>query len=101
MARPVNAESRTSEEEPAGRDLLLVLLGMPAVGSYENSSGTLLTLAEHWSGREWEVQSTEDPGGASSSELQGVSCTSAAACMAVGGEENSEGIPATLAEAFS
>jgi hypothetical protein len=53
-----------------------------AVGSY--SSGTsVLTLAEHWNGTEWKIQTTTNPG-SSPHHLYGISCTSASACTAVG-----------------
>jgi hypothetical protein len=54
------------------------------VGRYENSSGKLLTLAERWNGTEWSIQTTPNPTGATSSDLFGVSCSSTAACTAVG-----------------
>ncbi len=54
-----------------------------AVGYYENSKGTWLTLAEGWNGTEWSVQSTPSPA-EGNSYLKSVSCTSATACIAVG-----------------
>ena len=35
-----------------------------AVGSYENRSGTTVTLAERWDGRRWSLQTVPDPRGA-------------------------------------
>jgi hypothetical protein len=55
-----------------------------AVGSYDNSTGTSLTLAQTWNGTAWRVQHTPDPAGLRHSSLVSVSCTSASACMAVG-----------------
>jgi hypothetical protein len=55
-----------------------------AVGYYKNSGGTIVTLAEHWNGTSWAVQATPNPAGALESRLEGVSCTSAASCTAVG-----------------
>jgi hypothetical protein len=55
-----------------------------AVGSYVNSSGVSVTLAETWNGSSWSVQSTPNPTGATASVLSGVSCTSSSACIAVG-----------------
>jgi sugar lactone lactonase YvrE len=55
-----------------------------AVGYYKNSGGTIVTLAEHWNGEAWQVQSTPNPSGALESRLEGVSCTSASNCIAVG-----------------
>jgi hypothetical protein len=54
-----------------------------AVGSYDNSSGVLVTLAESWNGTSWRIQATPSPG-ATFSQLSGVSCPAAAACTAVG-----------------
>jgi hypothetical protein len=56
-----------------------------AVGEYFAGGGTELTLAEHWNGSAWVIQSTPNPAGATLSLLRGVSCTSASACTAVGG----------------
>jgi hypothetical protein len=69
-----------------------------AVGSYTNGSGTPLTLAEHWNGAGWAIQSTPNPSGAKSSVLSAVSCSSASACTAVGNYTNSSGTYLTLAE---
>ncbi len=42
-------------------------------------------LAEGWDGTKWAVQTTPNPTGASGdSDLSGISCASATACMAVG-----------------
>jgi hypothetical protein len=55
-----------------------------AVGSYRSSSGTQDTLGEVWNGTAWKHQSTPNPTGATGSYLDGVSCTAANACEAVG-----------------
>ena len=55
-----------------------------AVGYYKNSSGTKLTLAEHWNGTEWSIQSTPTPSEATESTLGDVSCSSTTSCTAVG-----------------
>jgi hypothetical protein len=55
-----------------------------AVGYYKNSAGTIVTLAEHWNGTAWTAQATPNPSGALESKLEGVSCTSASSCTAVG-----------------
>jgi hypothetical protein len=68
-----------------------------AVGNYTNSAGTVLTLAEDWNGTKWQVQTTLNPTGAQSSVLDGVSCTSASTCTAVG-YYTSGGQVLTLAE---
>ena len=55
-----------------------------AVGNYVSSAGISVSLAERWNGTSWSVQSTPNPSGATGSFLEGVSCTSASACTAVG-----------------
>jgi len=54
-----------------------------AAGSYENSSGTRVTLAEEWNGTEWKVQSTPNRE-KYSNYLYGVSCSSSSMCTAAG-----------------
>jgi hypothetical protein len=54
-----------------------------AVGSYTNTAGTEVTLAESGPGF-WFAQKPPNPKEAVRSHLLGVSCTSAEACMAVG-----------------
>ena len=74
-----------------------------AVGSsYNNSTGKLVTLAERWNGTAWTIQSTPNPTGAGGSYLEGVSCTSATACTAVGYSDQDLRIPpVTLAERWN
>jgi hypothetical protein len=55
-----------------------------AVGTYTNSTGTELTLAERWNGTEWSIQSTPNPLEGKEVHLKAVSCTSSSACIAVG-----------------
>ncbi len=69
-----------------------------AVGNYHNSSRVYVTLAEHWNGTSWAIQTTPNPSGATSSTLSGVSCTSTTACAAAGNYTNSSGVRVTLAE---
>ena len=57
------------------------------VGSYTNTAGIGLTLAERWNGTRWSIQSTPNPTGAKNSGLGGVSCASASACTAMGGSD--------------
>src|SRR5207248_6270895 len=59
-----------------------------AVGHYNNSSGTSVTLAEGWNGNtnSWTVQSTPNPGGGTSRTLVGVPCPPARSCTAVGAD---------------
>ena len=66
-----------------------------AIGAYENSAESWLTLAERWDGTRWSIQTTPNPTAAS--YLQGVSCTTASACTAVGNYYTSQGVW-TLAE---
>ncbi|HLK00620.1 MAG TPA: hypothetical protein VKU39_12025 [Streptosporangiaceae bacterium] len=72
-----------------------------AVGEYFTGGGAELTLAEHWNGSAWAIQSTPNPAGASLSLLRGVSCTSARACVAVGTEVTSGGRILPLAERWN
>jgi len=63
-----------------------------AVGYYRNKSGVYFALAEQWNGAEWLIRSTPEPSGAKNTLLEGVSCTSATACTAVGYYESSGGV---------
>jgi hypothetical protein len=80
-----------------------------AVGSYSQdpTGGDFEgTLAEGWNGKTWAMQSIPSPSGGSDgqSELFGVSCTSAAACNAVGDYitySTTGPNPASLAERYS
>jgi hypothetical protein len=55
-----------------------------AVGHYAKAVGTHYTLAEHWNGTEWKVESTPNPKESTWSQLQAVSCPSATKCIAAG-----------------
>jgi hypothetical protein len=66
-----------------------------AVGWYSNSAGTIVTLAEAWNGTSWSVQTTPNPSEATSSYLNGVSCTSSSACVAVGEYQHHTGMSST------
>ena len=59
-----------------------------------------MTLAERWNGSTWSIQTTPNPAGASDIFLQGVSCTSASACTAVGDYFNGTAT-VTLAERWN
>jgi subtilisin family serine protease len=73
-----------------------------AVGFYKNSSETPLTLAARRNAAgEWSQQATPNPAGAKESYLEGVFCTSATLCTAVGYYKNSSGTPVTLAERWN
>src|SRR5215469_5735663 len=59
------------------------------------------TLAERWNGSTWAIQSTPNPAGSPSNDLWAVSCSSASACTAVGGYENSSFALVPLAERWN
>jgi hypothetical protein len=74
-----------------------------AIGDSSTSAGAV-TLAERWNGTAWTVQTTPNPGSAEGtySTLEGVSCTSATACTAVGSSNPiATGLTATLAERWN
>jgi hypothetical protein len=58
-----------------------------AVGEYQvHNSSKSRTLAETWDGKNWTLNATPNPSsGANGRELNGVSCSSAHACVAIGG----------------
>jgi hypothetical protein len=71
-----------------------------AVGSVTSGQSSLqVTLAEAWNGRKWAVQPTSKPGQGQLMWLSGVSCPSAAACVAAGYNGAAAGV--TLAEAWN
>jgi hypothetical protein len=77
-----------------------------AVGGYDNGDGTYATLAEAWNGKSWVVEPTPNPRSSKGTHilvlsLSGISCTSAAACTAVGGYDNSAANDLTLAESWN
>jgi hypothetical protein len=73
-----------------------------AVGSYVRGiGGPDLPLAERWNGISWKIQVIASPAGAKSTGLVAVSCSSATACTAVGGYNDSAGLPKTLAERWN
>jgi hypothetical protein len=55
-----------------------------AVGSYSTTSANAFPLAESWNGKTWRIEQTPHPEGVKDTFLNGVSCTSATACVAVG-----------------
>ncbi len=68
-----------------------------AVGSTWTASGSA-PLAERWDGSSWTVEPTVGLGGSSGSHLEGLSCPSATACVAVGWGWDSSGHEVPLAE---
>ncbi len=74
-----------------------------AVGNLDRP-GAVLPLAERWDGQTWRLELPQTPGDGqvpTLSELSAVSCTSAAACTAVGNYKNSSGVDVTFAERYS
>ncbi len=71
-----------------------------AVGYNIASPPGSVTLAEAWNGKKWVLQSTLNPAGAQQSYLNGVSCSSASVCNAVGYANIGSGADA-LAETHS
>ncbi len=71
-----------------------------AVGSYVNSSGVEVPLAEEWIAGAWYLNAPAIPKEAKSSSLSGVRCvnTIEVLCLAVGRYVNSAGTTVTLAE---
>ena len=77
-----------------------------AVGAHTDRAGTFVTLAERWNGRRWTIQAIPNPAGANptgaqDSGLNGVSCASAQACVAVGSGYDRAGTEVTLAERWN
>jgi hypothetical protein len=72
-----------------------------AVGYYTNAAGKDVKLAERWNGASWKIQATPNPAGAKGSDLYGVSCAGANACLAVGYYTNAAGKDVMLAERWS
>jgi hypothetical protein len=68
------------------------------VGYSGNQGGGVYTLAEHWNGANWAIQSTPSPSSVANSSLSAVSCYSATACTAVGDYLNASGVLLTLVE---
>jgi hypothetical protein len=72
-----------------------------AVGLFNNTPGIDVTLAERLTNRNWAIQATPYPQGATSNTLRSVSCPSPSRCIAVGGFDDRAGIGATLAQRYS
>jgi hypothetical protein len=73
-----------------------------AVGSIQSSTpSAIVTLAERWNGTSWSIQSTPNPANPTMAVLNGVSCTSATACTAVGSNEANRAVGAPLVERHS
>jgi|GEM_PF-1599536 len=76
------------------------LISCTAVGFYDTSGGTK-TLAMRWNGSTWSIETTPNPVGGKSPELQRVSCFSYTECIAVGSYLNSSGEYRSLAERWT
>ncbi len=106
---PAAAATPTQQRPPSGTATETEFWGVSctsasactAVGDAVTSAGASVTLAERWNGTAWSVQSTPSPSGAAVSYLEGVACTSATACTAVGHYVSSAGVPVTLAERWN
>jgi hypothetical protein len=81
-----------------------------ASGTYETSSTSDATLAEHWNGTEWKVQPTpnvteelEGLKATQPSALEGISCPTATVCITTGIYQNDSGEPSweTMAQKSS
>lgn len=71
------------------------------VGTYKNASGAEVGFAARWNGTEWAAQSTVVPGSSKNYYLNGVSCSSATVCTAVGVNFTTAGKYTTLAERWN
>jgi hypothetical protein len=97
MSPPSPAGAKTSYFEGVA---CFSLTACTAVGSYTNSSGVHLPLAERWNGTTWTIQEAPSPTGAETVVLRAVTCESATACTAVGSSTKS-GTYSTLAESWN
>jgi hypothetical protein len=70
-----------------------------AVGSYGTPEVGAKTLGESWNGKAWSIVETPNPGGSRDSQLEGVSCTSTAGCMAGGSQLHGSSL--SLAESWN
>jgi hypothetical protein len=70
-----------------------------AVGGY-NSDGVVLVLTERWDGSGWSVLPSAAPSGATSSQLNAVSCADAMNCVAVGSYSDSNFLNWPFAESW-
>jgi hypothetical protein len=86
-AAPATAASGATVTQLAGVSCTsataCVAVGYTARGVLGDTVG-FVPLAEIWNGSKWRIASTPDPAHYTGSQLRGVSCTSATACVAVG-----------------
>jgi hypothetical protein len=69
-----------------------------AVGSYFDSGGTMLPLADVWDGSAWTLWGPSLPAAAVRGDLLGVRCPSATSCFAVGTWTDASNVTTELAE---
>lgn len=75
--------------------------GCVAVGFSIDSADDIDTLVASWSGSAWSIVSSPDATGSSASFLDGVSCSGATSCVAVGDDVNGSDVTDTLVETWS
>jgi hypothetical protein len=71
-----------------------------AVGSYIDSGGNTLPLADVWNGSTWTLWAASLPTGAVGGVLAGVKCRTATSCLAVGTSTNASNVTKALAESW-
>lgn len=72
-----------------------------AIANYTTSTRPHATYAEQWNGTTWEIKGFPSPSGAKEAWMEGVSCSSATACTAVGYYKNSAGVTGAFAERWN
>ncbi|HWI70738.1 MAG TPA: hypothetical protein VNT55_02200 [Baekduia sp.] len=72
-----------------------------AVGYYDTVTQPRRTMALRWNGTSWSTQSPVHPSGGLQSELQGVTCTAATTCIAVGSYIDATSVQHSLAETWA
>jgi len=108
---PFITESRGAGRVGAGRFAVIAVIAVVgavalAVGYVPRLAGTAgattragsTTAGSPTAGLSWKIQRTPNPAGSVGNNLEGVSCTSATACTAVGEEQDRTGTYLTLAE---
>ena len=68
------------------------------VGSYADSGGNVLPLADVWDGSTWTLWGPTLPSGAAAGVFNGVKCVTSASCFAVGTWTNGSNVTRALAE---
>jgi hypothetical protein len=72
-----------------------------AIGYSSSSSGAVSALGESWNGKTWAIKALVNPTGSQGSQLNGVSCASATACVAVGTYADATGAIRSLGERWN